>query len=112
MKPHRGELWLADLEPVRGHEQGGRRPVLVVSVDLFNQGPAGLAIVIPLTSKDKGIPSHVRVEPPEGGLRASSVIQCEAIRSISSDRLVQSWGRISPETLERVEDWLRTLLQL
>lgn len=112
MKPHRGEIWLADLEPVRGHEQGGRRPVLVVSVDVFNQGPAGLAIVIPLTSRDRGIKSHVRVAPPEGGLRTSSVIQCEAIRSLSSDRLVQAWGRVSPEAMQQVEDWLRTLLQL
>ena len=48
--PARGEVWLADLNPVRGHEQAGRRPVLVVSEDLFNQGPAGLAVVLPLTS--------------------------------------------------------------
>ncbi|HEY3999133.1 MAG TPA: type II toxin-antitoxin system PemK/MazF family toxin [Candidatus Xenobia bacterium] len=69
MKPLRGEIWLADMDPVRGHEQGGRRPVLVVSVDPFNQGPAGLVIVLPMTSRARGIPSHGVVEPPEGGLR-------------------------------------------
>ena len=58
--PARGEVWLADLNPVRGHEQAGRRPVLVVSEDLFNRGPAGLAIVLPMTSTLRGIPSHVR----------------------------------------------------
>lgn len=112
MKPHRGEIWLADLEPVRGHEQGGRRPVLVVSVDLFNQGPAGLCIVLPITSRDRGIPSHVPMHPPEGGLTTRSVIQCEAIRSISSDRLVKRWGVVSPARMGQVEDWLRPLLGL
>src|SRR5438128_11466126 len=48
--PIRGEVWLIDLNPVRGHEQAGRRPALVVSDDLFNQGPAGLVIVLPITS--------------------------------------------------------------
>lgn len=48
--PARGDIWLADLNPVRGHEQAGRRPVLVVSVDLFNQGRADLVVVLPVTS--------------------------------------------------------------
>ncbi|NCR44934.1 MAG: type II toxin-antitoxin system PemK/MazF family toxin, partial [Microcystis aeruginosa SX13-01] len=52
----RGEIWLADLNPVRGHEQAGKRPCLVISADLFNQGASGLVVVLPVTSKDKGIP--------------------------------------------------------
>ena len=67
--PARGEVWLADLNPVRGHEQAGRRPVLVVSEDLFNQGPAGLAIVLPMTSTIRNVPSHVPVSAPEGGVK-------------------------------------------
>ena len=55
-QPARGEIWLADLNPVHGREQAGRRPCLVVSVNPFNQGPAELVIVLPLTTKDKGIP--------------------------------------------------------
>jgi mRNA interferase MazF len=47
--PERGDIWLADLDPVRGREQAGRRPILIVSVDGFNQSKAGLAIVVPLT---------------------------------------------------------------
>jgi len=43
--PGRGEVWLADLDPTRGHEQAGRRPVLVVSDDIFNRGPADLVII-------------------------------------------------------------------
>src|SRR6266478_3129255 len=60
--PHRGEIWLADLRPTRGWEQTGRRPVLVLSVDFFNAGPAELVVVLPLTSTKRDIPLHVNVE--------------------------------------------------
>jgi mRNA-degrading endonuclease toxin of MazEF toxin-antitoxin module len=43
--PARGEVWLADLDPAYGHEQAGRRPVLVISVDSFNAGASGLAVI-------------------------------------------------------------------
>ena len=63
--PLHGEVWLVDLSPTRGHEQAGRRPCLVISVNLFNQGPAGLAVVLPITTQEKGIPFHVEVIPPK-----------------------------------------------
>ena len=68
--PLRGEIWMIDFDPTRGHEQAGKRPALVVSDDVFNAGPAGLVIALPLTSKAKGVRSHVAVQPPEGGLPA------------------------------------------
>ncbi len=76
-KISRGEVWLIDLNPVRGHEQAGRRPCLVISVNLFNQGASGLAVVLPITSKDKKIPFHVEVKPPEAGLKVKSFVKCE-----------------------------------
>ena len=110
--PVRGEIWLVDLNPTRGHEQGGRRPGLVVSVDLFNQGPAGLVIVLPITTKEKGIPLHVEIKAPEGGLTKRSFIKCEDIRSVSRERLVQRLGQVTRSTLDAVEDRLRILLNL
>lgn len=110
--PLRGEVWLVDLSPTRGHEQAGRRPCLVVSVDLFNQGPAGLAVVLPITTREKGIPFHVEVIPPEGGLRERSFIKCEDIRSVSKERLSDRWGAVSTTTLAAVEDRTRILLDL
>src|SRR5690348_656161 len=71
VEPSRGQVWMADLDPTKGHEQAGKRPVLVVSADVMNLGPAGLVVVLPITSKGKGIPTHVPVDPPEGGLTAS-----------------------------------------
>lgn len=110
--PLRGEVWLADLDPTRGHEQAGRRPVLVLSDDIFNKGPAGLVIVLPLTSTLRSIPSHVRLSPPEGGLKNESAALCEAVRSISKDRLLRRWGAVSPPSMRRIEDVLRILLRL
>jgi len=108
----RGQVWLVDLNPTRGREQAGKRPCLVISVDLFNQGASGLAIVLPMTSKHKGIPFHVEVNPPEGGLTQKSFIKCEDVRSISIERLSDLWGIVSPTTMIVVEDRLRILLGL
>jgi mRNA interferase MazF len=105
----RGEVWYADLAPTRGHEQSGQRPVLVVSVDRYNEGPAGLVLVLPITSTQRGILYHVPVKPPEGGLKKSSDILCDAIRSISKERLVRRLGRIDQKTLAAVEERLRIL---
>ncbi len=110
--PLRGEIWLTDLNPVRGHEQAGTRPCLVVSVDLFNQSPAGLVIVIPVTTRGKGIRSHVCISPPEAGIKETSYIKCEDVRSISTGRLTSRWGAVSPGTLAEVEDRLRILMGL
>jgi len=108
----RGDVWLVDLNPVRGHEQAGKRPCLIISVDLFNQGASGLAVVLPITSKEKGIPFHVELNPPEGGLKVRSFIKCEDVRSISIERLENRWGTVSLETLAAIEDRLRILMGL
>lgn len=111
-EPQRGDVWLADLNPTRGREQAGQRPVLVFSVDEFNQGPAELVVVLPITSTIRPIPLHIVVQPPEGGLKVQSRILTDAIRSIGKERLVERWGQVSPETMAVVEEWVRTLLGL
>ncbi len=80
-KPTRGEIWTVDLNPTIGHEQTGKRSALVVSVDSFNQSAAELAIVLPLTSRAKGIRSRVEVRKGEAGLKTVSYIKCEDARS-------------------------------
>jgi mRNA interferase MazF len=111
--PERGEIWSANLNPIRGHEQAGTRPVLVVSTDMYNRGPAGLIIVVPMTRTDRHIPIHVVIEPPEGGVTARTVLLCDAVRSVSTDRLVgEPWGGVTPAALRAVEDRLRLLMDL
>jgi len=110
--PSRGEIWLVDLNPVRGHEQAGKRPALIVSVDLFNSGPAGLVVILPVTTKERGIPFHVGIYPPEGGLKEKGFIKCEDIRSISRERLLLRIGIVSLTAMEAIEDRIRILLNL
>ncbi len=110
-KPVRGEVWDVDLEPVLGHELGRRRPALIVSVDQFNQGPSGLVIVAPITTKDKRIRSQVAIEAGEGGLKARGFAMCEAVRSISLERLIRRRGAaVSPNTMKKVAYCLQVLL--
>jgi mRNA interferase MazF len=110
--PTRGDVWMIDLDPTRGHERSGRRPALIVSVDLFNHGPAGLVIVVPVTSRAKGISTHVAIDPPEGGLTLRSFAKCEDVRSVSKQRLGQRLGAVKTATLVAVEDRLRIMLGL
>jgi mRNA interferase MazF len=97
-----GEVWDADLEPVTGHEQGGSRPVMIVSVDELSSGAGEMCIVVPLTRTDRGTPVHVRIEPREGGLTAVSFAMPENMRSISRARLARRRGAVRDETLINV----------
>jgi mRNA interferase MazF len=111
-KPLRGEIWLIGFDPVEGHEQSGTRPGLVVSIDALNQSPAEIAIVMPLTSRARPVPSRVRVAPPEGGLRTESFVITEGVRSVSTRRFVKRYGTVQPHTLQAVQVQLRRLLGL
>ena len=108
----RGEIWLVGLDPTKGREQAGMRPALVISVDIFNHGAAELVVAIPITSRAKGIPLHIKVDPPEGGLSVTSYVKCEDVRSISTARLVRKLGTVASSTIDEVEDRLRILLGL
>jgi mRNA interferase MazF len=111
-QPSRGEIWLADLNPSRGHEQAGTRPVLVVSSNRLNHGQAALAVVVPLTSQDRAMRLWPQLEPPEGGLRERSFAIIEGVRSLSTERLFRRWGNVAPASMIAVEDRLRMLFEL
>jgi mRNA interferase MazF len=110
--PARGEIWFVDLDPAHPLEQAGKRPCLVVSDDKFNTGKSRLVMVLPLTTKDRRIPFHIAIEPPEGGLKTVSYIMCDQLRTINKNRLVHRFGLINPHTIMEVEDRLRVLLGL
>src|SRR3954465_2493259 len=112
MARFRGEIWLLDLDPTRGHEQAGRRPALIISANAVNNGPSNLVTIVPLTTKARPLFSHLPVHPPEAGLSRESYIICDQVRPVSGDRLVKRYGRLSPATLREVEHRLRLLLDL
>jgi mRNA interferase MazF len=97
--PRQGEIWDAYLDPTVGREQGGRRPVLVISPDRFNSAASELCMVLPLTTRDRGIRVHLPVMPPEGGLKQPSFILCDQLRTVSHERLKRFRGAISTESI-------------
>jgi len=108
--PRRGEVWWVDLEPVRGHEQGRKRPCLIASVDEFNEIPHGLVWVVPITTNLRAHSFTVPVNPPEGGLKARGMILCHQLRTISVDRLERRAGSISAKTFREVHVRLGLIL--
>ena len=113
-KFYRGEVWFFDPDPTRGREQKKPRPCLILSADAFNNGPADLLIVLPMTTKKKSIPSHIEVKLP--GQKDTSYIMCDQIRTISKERLMIKNPRtekiaiIDENTMEDIERRLKTLL--
>ncbi|MFH1194136.1 MAG: type II toxin-antitoxin system PemK/MazF family toxin [bacterium] len=110
--PLRGDVWSIDLNPVRGREQSGTRPAVVISANGFNNSAADLVIVLPITSKKKNIPLHVEVIPPQGGLKTISYIKCEDVRSVSKERLAEFLGIVPEAKMAEVERLLKLLLVL
>lgn len=87
-----GEIWFVDLNPVRGSEQAGFRPVVIISGNLMNRY-LPVVIVVPLTTKIKNYQGNPVIQPdPDNGLRAVSEMLVFQIRSISKDRLVRKIG--------------------
>jgi mRNA interferase MazF len=97
----RGEIVWADLDPARGHEQAGQRPILVVSHDVFNER-SGTVIAMAVTSQEPRAGFPLTVELESARLPKRSWVKVFQIRTLSTERLGKRLGRISPEELERI----------
>ncbi|MGA1827285.1 type II toxin-antitoxin system PemK/MazF family toxin [Microbacterium sp.] len=106
-----GVVAWAALEPVLGREQGGHRPVLVVASEGYLDAVTSLAIVLPITSVDRGWPNHVRVEGPSG-LERPSWIMTEQPRTLTRERLTGIAGAVTDGCFLRVRTWLGDFLDL
>ncbi|MFN8160770.1 MAG: type II toxin-antitoxin system PemK/MazF family toxin [Solirubrobacterales bacterium] len=106
-----GEVWFCELDPTRGREQAGRRPVAVISVDQLGTGPSGLAIVVPLTTTPQDNPIRPTIDPPEGGLRERSWALADMVRSVDRSRLAERWGRLRPQTVDQIAARVRLLIR-
>lgn len=113
MKIRQGDVWFADLEPVVGHEEGRGRPVVVVSTDEFNDSPAELVTVCPMTKTNLPyIPTRVTVQPSDSGMKAVGYIIGEQPRTISTRRLGRRLGAIRGLLFSKLQDILRVILGL
>jgi mRNA interferase MazF len=101
-EPQRGEVYEAELDPVEGREQGGRRPLLVLSIGAMNRSAAKLVIGVPLTTTDWSNSLHARLDPPEAGLAKVSFAMPEMVRSVSTRRLRRRLGLASTATVDAV----------
>ena len=105
----RGEIVWADLDPVRGHEQSGERPVLVLSHDVFNER-SGTVIALAVTSQEPRVGFPLAVELESVRLPKRSWAKVSQIRTLSTERLGKRLGRISPEELARILEGLDEII--
>jgi mRNA interferase MazF len=101
----RGEIRWADLTPVRGHEQAGERPVLVLSHDVFNER-SGTVIAVALTSQEPRAGYPLTLELTSAKLPKRSWVKVSQIRTLSTERIGRRLGRASEEQLAKVLDGL------
>jgi mRNA interferase MazF len=105
----RGEIRWADLNPVRGREQAGRRPVLILSHDVFNER-SGTVIALAVTSQEPRAGFPLALESKAVGLTRRSWMKVSQVRTLSVDRIGRRLARASEEELARVLDGLNEIL--
>lgn len=107
---NRGEIYLANLNPITGSEQGGIRPVLIVQNYKGNRfAPTATVCTITHSPKKRNMPTHVCVYEP---LNVKSVVQCEQLRTIDKSRMLKKIGKLKPYEMKKVDKALKIQLEL
>lgn len=105
----RGEIYWADLNPVRGREQAGLRPVLILSEDVFNEHSGTvIAMVITSQSQRAGFPLTLELKP--GNLPKRSWVKISQIRTLSLERIGKKIGKVSPDELVQIVEGLNEII--
>jgi mRNA interferase MazF len=110
----RGEVYDARLDPVEGSEQGGTRPVIIVSRDAINAS-SPLVMAVPCTTYRVGrriYPSQIVISAPDGGLETDSIALGEQLRTLSKTRLLRLRGILGNESLAQLNQALLIALDL
>lgn len=105
----RGEICWADLNPVRGREKAGLRPVLILSQDIFNER-SGTVIAVALTSQAQRAGFPLTLELHSKGLPKKSWVKISQIRTLAVERIGKRIGRASPEELAQVVEGLNEII--
>lgn len=112
----RGEIYWADLTPRSGAEQQGRRPVVVISHNAFNQSPGWRSvIVIPISisaAQARRGPSAVPLPERAGGLPRPSVALCHQVTTIDRSKLTQLMGELNETSMAEIESGLKAAMDL
>jgi mRNA interferase MazF len=105
-------VWLIDFGNPVGREQSGSRPAVIVSADSLNDSPAGVVVVVPITTTYRGLPSHVEIDQGSSGLDEVSYAKCEDVKSVSEQRLIARLGTVGDDAMFQAARALRFLLDL
>ena len=105
----RGDIFWVDLDPTKGREQSGFRPVLVITQDIFNER-SGTIIGLAITSQAQRIGFPLTLELPQGTLPKQSWVKISQVRTLDISRMGKRLGRVSPEFLGRVIEGLNELI--
>lgn len=105
----RGEIRWADLNPVRGREQAGQRPVLVLSHDVFNER-SGTVIAVALTSKPQRASFPLTLELQSAKLLKRSWVKISQVRTLAVERIGARLSRVSPEEISQVVEGLNEII--
>jgi mRNA interferase MazF len=105
----RGDVVWADLNPTRGHEQGGLRPIVVVSEDVFN-ARSGTVIALAVTSQPQRAGFPLTLELTSVKLPKRSWVKISQVRTLSVQRLGKKLGQVSPEELDRLIEGLNEIV--
>jgi mRNA interferase MazF len=110
----RGDVYDARLDPVEGSEQGGTRPVVIVSRDAINTySPVVLAVPCTTYRENRRVyPTQVLVAVPEGGLSNDSIFMADQVRVLAKDRLLRFRGRLNSSSIEQLNQALIIALDL
>jgi mRNA interferase MazF len=106
------QVWLVDFGQPIGHEQGGLRPAVVIGSLAHCRFPIDMALVVPLTTRDRGLDHHVRIDSPESGLTRPSWARTEEITAVSTQRFTRSTplGTASDAEIAKLSQWLREMV--
>ena len=103
----RGEIYYADLSPIKGSEQGGTRPCLIIQNDVGNKfSPCTIVAIITTRTTKAKLPTQLWL-PTSCGLPRNSMVECEQIRTIDKKRLGEKCGEVDPQTMQKVNECLR-----
>lgn len=105
----RGEIRWADLNPTRGREQSGQRPVLILSQDIFNDR-SGTVIAVALTSQRQRAGFPLTLELQTKGLPKRSWVKISQIRTLAVERIGQRLGKVSPQELAQIIEGLNEII--
>ena len=109
----RGDVFYADLRPVVGSEQGGIRPVLIIQNDIGNKhSPTVICAAITSKMNKAKLPTHIEIDASAYSIVRDSVILLEQIRTIDKRRLKDKICRLRPDLLARVNEALKSSLEL